>query len=432
MNIVYLHSHDTGRYIEPYGYAVPTPNLMAFAQESVMFRHAYCAGPTCSPSRAALLTGMAPHTNGMMGLAHRGFALNDYSQHAVQFLNSIGYETVLCGIQHEASRSSSIGYKRILADSAKTGEDDLRNAELAAEYIKSARKGEPFFLAFGMFSTHRDYPELDGTVNPDYVIPPFPLADTPENRNDMAAYIMLARTMDRCAGIVLQALRESGHEENTLIIYTTDHGPAFPRMKCSLYDTGIGVSLIMKHPSFSRSGTAIDSLVSHVDILPTIYDLIGMQAPEHLQGVSLLPLLRNQAVSVRSEVFSEVSYHAAYEPMRCIRTERYKLIKKYGPRLSPVLANIDDGSAKSFLVDRGLQNETYSEEMLFDLALDPVERINLIHQESHHKIAMDLRSRLENWMVETKDPLLQGDVPLPAGARINTPDSLSPRDASFI
>ncbi|MFH5183726.1 sulfatase/phosphatase domain-containing protein [Paenibacillus sp. TAB 01] len=217
-----------------------------------------------------------------------------------------------------------------------------------------------------------------------------------------------------------------------MIVYTTDHGLAFPRMKCNLYDTGIGVSLMMKHPSFVRSGTAIDSLVSHLDVLPTIYDLIGMQQPEHLQGVSLLPLLQNKANTVRSEVFSEVSYHAAYEPMRCIRTERYKLIKKYGPRLSPVLANIDDGSAKSYLVDRGLQSEEYSEEMLFDLALDPVERINLIHQESHHNIAMDLRSKLEKWMEETTDPLLRGDVPLPAGARINTPDSLSPRDASFI
>ena len=85
-NILYLHSHDTGRYIEPYGYPVPTPNLQAFAEQGVVFRQAFCGGPTCSPSRAALLTGQAPHSSGMIGLAHMGFKLHDYSQHIVHTL----------------------------------------------------------------------------------------------------------------------------------------------------------------------------------------------------------------------------------------------------------------------------------------------------------------------------------------------------------
>src|SRR5947207_3061874 len=80
-NILYLHSHDTGRYIQPYGYAVPTPNLQKLASEGFLFRRAFDAAPTCSPSRAALLTGHCPHENGMLGLAHRGFSLNDYNQH---------------------------------------------------------------------------------------------------------------------------------------------------------------------------------------------------------------------------------------------------------------------------------------------------------------------------------------------------------------
>ena len=90
-NILYLHSHDTGRYIQPYGYAVPTPNLQRLAEEGVLFRQAFCASPTCSPSRAALLTGMFPHVNGMLGLAHFGFTLNDYSQHIVHTLRRAGY-----------------------------------------------------------------------------------------------------------------------------------------------------------------------------------------------------------------------------------------------------------------------------------------------------------------------------------------------------
>src|SRR3954454_2720500 len=85
-NILYIHSHDTGRYLQPFGHAVPTPNLQRLAREGVLFRRAFSAAPTCSPSRAALLTGQCPHRNGMLGLAHRGFSMNDYSKHILHTL----------------------------------------------------------------------------------------------------------------------------------------------------------------------------------------------------------------------------------------------------------------------------------------------------------------------------------------------------------
>lgn len=97
MNILYVHTHDTGRFIQPYDGSIPTPNLMKLAKEGTLFRNAYCCGPTCSPSRAALLTGQHPHMNGMYGLAHRGFSLNDYSKHLANYLKRFGYETALFG-----------------------------------------------------------------------------------------------------------------------------------------------------------------------------------------------------------------------------------------------------------------------------------------------------------------------------------------------
>lgn len=117
MNLVYLHTHDSGRWLQPYGHAVPTPNLMAFAAQSLLFRNAYCCGPTCSPSRAGLLTGMAPHTNGMLGLAHRGFALYEPQKHLAAFLHRHGFETALSGIQHETEVGNeyTLGYEIILA-----------------------------------------------------------------------------------------------------------------------------------------------------------------------------------------------------------------------------------------------------------------------------------------------------------------------------
>ena len=85
-NILYIHSHDSGRYLQPYGYDIPTPNLQRLAEQGVLFRRAYCAAPTCSPSRAALLTGQSPHNAGMLGLANRHFILSDFRQHIIHTL----------------------------------------------------------------------------------------------------------------------------------------------------------------------------------------------------------------------------------------------------------------------------------------------------------------------------------------------------------
>lgn len=153
MNIIYIHTHDSGRYIQPYGYPVSTPNMMRLAQESTLFRKAFCAGPTCSPSRAALLTGACPHRNGMLGLASRGFALNDYDMHMVRWLSKHGFRTALCGIQHEGMNGATIGYDEVLIEPVeknmyiKDAESfDHNSARLAADYLrKQGEKKAVFF-----------------------------------------------------------------------------------------------------------------------------------------------------------------------------------------------------------------------------------------------------------------------------------------------
>lgn len=436
MNVVYIHTHDTGRYIQPYGFRVPTPRLQAFAEEAILFRQAYNAGPTCSPSRSGLLTGMAPHNCGMIGLAHRGFQLNDPSRHLASFLRSRNYETALSGVQHESRDPGSIGYERILHEGNKNekrdGSWDAENARRAAEFIRTRDSAKPFFLSFGMFSTHREFPDIAADIDSNYVIPPYPLADTKPNREDTAAFMSSAKIADRCAGIVLDALKETGLERETLIIFTTDHGIAFPRMKCSLYDTGIGVSLIVKAPGLERrNGTAVDALVSQLDLYPTICELLGLEKPDWLQGHSLLPLLRGETERVRDEIFSEVTFHAAYEPMRCIRTSRYKYIKLFDDHDGHVPANIDDGFGKTFLLDSGLLQESRERELLFDLHLDPVERVNKIGHPAYEAIYEQLSHRLAAWMEQTDDPLRHGKVPAPPGAKVNRLGSISPRLAEY-
>lgn len=433
LNIIYFHTHDTGRYIQPYGYGVPTPNLQQLAEDGTLFRQAFCAGPTCSPSRTGLLSGMSPHTAGMTGLAHRGFRMNDTSQHLASFLSRSGYETVLCGEQHEApvAEIDQLGYTRNLRalNTEKTHEaKDLKTAQLAADFIRESHD-KPFFASVGLFNTHRAvalFPETSHPVDSRYVMPPHPMYDTPQNREDMAGFIASAGVADRCIGIVREALEQTGQWDDTIFIYTTDHGIAFPHMKCNLYDTGIGVSLIMHIPGMGE-GRVVDSLVSQVDLFPTLCDLLGLAKPDWLQGESMLPILKGDADEIRSELFAEVSYHASYEPMRCIRTKRYKLIRFYDNHDELVMPNIDDGFSKRFLVESGIRDRRRKKEMLFDLYLDPVERENLIDDPAYRAIAEELSEGLLSWMKRTGDPLLEGgQVPLPEGAWVNDRTDLNP------
>lgn len=431
-NILYLHTHDSGRYLEPYGYQISTPNIMSLAREGTLFRNAYCAAPTCSPSRVGLLSGMSPHSSNMLGLAQRGFQMDSYDTHLSNFLHNQGYHTCLFGVQHEAPEASMLGYDYYFDEDCFHGEfirRDTAACEHAAKYLLNYKEDKPFFMSVGFINTHRGYPEApEGFANPDYVMPPFTVSDTPENREDMTNYMYSAKIADDCVGVVLDALKKAGMEEDTIILFTTDHGIAFPFMKCNGYDTGISVALIMKFKGNPAAGRQSDSLISQIDVFPTLCDLIGVQKPDYLQGRSFAGVFEDTELKIRNEIFAEVTYHAAYEPMRCIRTQRYKLIKYYDFHNGYVPANIDGSPSKEAMLEAGLLRQTRDREQLFDLTLDPMERRNLIQNPDYKQVYEDLVLRLENWMRKTKDPLLQYSyrVPKPAGAFVNRLQDVDP------
>jgi len=431
-NILYLHCHDAGRYLSPYGHAVPTPNLKAFADRATVFRQAFCANPTCSPSRAALLTGMYAHESGMLGLNHRGFQLNDHRQHLAYQLKENGYHTVLCGIEHELHPHVDQVYNDTysLASSVTDEADDEyldeRVAGAASDWLSNHQDETPFFMSCGFFFPHREFPEGPNEFSPKSIKVPDPMPDTAETREDMSNYCAAVQIMDRAAGQVLEALAASRHADNTIVVFTVDHGIAFPFMKCNLTDSGIGVGLILDFPGNEKRGQVIDEMVSHVDVFPTLCELTGLEAPGYLRGTSLLPLFEAQSSPVREEIFAEVNYHAGYEPSRCIRTNRYKLIKRYAKdkRLNPV--NVDDSPSKRLFKSLHFEEINYPESALYDLLVDPHERNNLARNPACVNVLKDLQSRLENWMRETSDPLLDGPIPLPEGAFINEREAYEP------
>jgi arylsulfatase A-like enzyme len=433
-NILYIHSHDTGRYVQPYGHAVPTPRIQQFAQEGVLFRQAFSAAPTCSPSRAALLTGRAPHSNGMLGLAHRGFSLHDYRQHLVHTLRRGGYRSTLIGVQHVAKDPHTIGYDEVVelqqAAAARPFQPEPSAAAIvdAATAFLAAAPAEPFFLTVGFFETHREYPPVSEADDPAYCRVPPHLPDTPETRADMAAYHASVRVLDRSVGAILDALDENGLTENTLVILTTDHGLAMPGMKCTLTDRGIGVMLMLRGPGGFLGGAVSDALVTQLDIFPTLCELLDLEPPAGLEGRSLMPLIRGEETEINEAIFAEVSYHAAYEPQRAVRTQRWKYIRRFGEWEHPVMANVDDSPSKDVWLAHGWRERHVPRETLYDLIFDPGESNNLAHDPDYAEPLAEMRGRLAAWMKATGDPLLIGSIPAPTGAQVNRPDDLSPSE----
>ena len=407
-NIIYLHSHDTGRNIQPYGNPIVTPVLQEFAETGVLFRKAFCVNPTCSPSRSGLLTGQYPHQNGMFGLSNgcalksgdKGdFSLNDYSRHMVATLKKAGYFTALSGIQHVDGPNEDI------SDYAgRIGYDEILNLKYKEDM------GKPFFLSVGLQETHVPFPDWRAIEDPKYCRPLEGFPDTPETRRDAARFKASARLMDRKMGDVLDALRESGKGKDTLVIITTDHGIPFPGLKCNLTDGGIGVMLMLRGPGGFSGGKIYDSLVSHLDIFPTICEISGIEPPQWLEGESLVSLVSGEAEMLRKEIFAEVNYHHTFEPQRCVRTDRWKYIVSFHHNGQQ---SCDGSETKDVFNSHGWQSRPVAEKQLYDLFFDPFESNNLVGKSEYVSIERELHQRLNSWMEETGDLLLKNKIPKP-------------------
>lgn len=440
-NILYLHTHDTGRYIQPYGHAIDTPNLQRLAEQGVLFRQAFCVSPSCSPSRAGLLTGRYPHENGMIGLANFGPSLHDPTQHLAHFLHRHGYETALAGVQHETDDDPrELGYERLLDDEIDVDpaiDWDVASGRRADAFF-AQRRDRPFFLACGFMQTHRLGPWHSvgnpPAGHPRYATVPAPLPDTPETRQDFADYAVAAQQMDASVGQVLDALEAHGLAERTLVICTTDHGIAFPFMKCSLTDHGTGVMLMLRGPGPDgqplKGGRVVDAMVSQLDVLPTLCDTLGVEPPPGLRGKSLAPLLCGQDHTLHEQLVMQTNYHASYEPARAVRTNRYKYIRRWNVLPHPVLPNCDDSISKDLLLRHGWRQQPQVEESLYDLLFDPNEAHNLAADADADAVYADvldqMRGRLDRWMRETHDPARSGRIP-PAPGAVGIPtDGLTP------
>lgn len=411
-NILLVHWHDVGRHLGVYGAGPITPHLDRLAAESVVFDEAYCTTPLCSPARSSLMTGRYPHANGMMGLSHLGWEYHEGERTIAHLLGEAGYRTALVGLQHESSDPARLGYQEVHAIGHGFGPAQRCGpvTERAVDWLHGHDSDQPFFLTVGFWETHRPYPAAH--YPPDdpaaLTVPSF-LPDNAWSRDDLAAFHGSIRTADASMGDLLAAL-----PENTWVVFTTDHGMAFPRAKSTLYGPGIGVALIMRLPG--RTAGRTDRLFSHVDFLPTVLEVVGAPVPETVQGVSHARfLLEGDESPSREVVFSEKNFHDVYDPMRGVRTEQWSYVRSYEER--PLLTLPGDIAGGATVWGYGSDHLRHRPaEELYDLRADPLERVNLAGDPAHEAVRQELAGLLDRWRRESGDPLLDGpieQVPVP-------------------
>ena len=283
-NVLIVHWHDLGRYLGVYGHAdVSSPRLDQLAAEGILFTRAHATAPLCSPSRGSLFTGRYPQSNGLLGLAHHGWEYRTGVRTLPHLLAESGWYTALFGMQHETSSPSRLGFE----------EFDVSNSYCEYVVEQSTRwlanpPRQPFLLTAGFFETHRPYPrdryepaDADTVAVPDY------LPDTGEIRQDLAEFYGSITVADAAVGQLLDTLAATGLDRSTWVVFMTDHGPALPRAKSTLYDAGTGIAMIVRPPLDTGVAPRVyDDLFSGVDLVPTLLDLLGVDIPAEVDGMS--------------------------------------------------------------------------------------------------------------------------------------------------
>lgn len=399
-NVLLIHWHDLGRHLGAYGHrSVSSPRLDSLAAEGFLFTHAHATAPLCSPSRGSLFTGRYPHSNGLVGLAHHGWEYRPGVRTLPELLTNAGWQTTLFGMQHESSFPSRLGFDRY----------DVSNSfceyvtEKADAWLREDRT-EPFFLTAGFFETHRPYPAERYTPDDAAVIEiPDYLPDTPEVRADLAEFHGSITVADAAVGELLDTLAETGLDRTTWVVFMTDHGPAFPRAKSTLYEPGTGIALIVRPPLDRQiRPREYEDLFSGVDLVPTLLDLLGVPIPDEVEGLSHADNLTGGSSTVRDEVYTSKTYHDSFDPIRAVRTKEFSYIENYAERPELDLPWDIEESPSGRAVAASVSSPRAKHE-LYDLRSDPGETVNLHDDAEYRAICEDLALRLHRWREKTGD-----------------------------
>jgi N-sulfoglucosamine sulfohydrolase len=427
-NIVVIIADDMGRDLGCYGNTfIKTPNLDGLARRGIRFTNAFATVASCSASRGSILTGLYTHQNGQFGHAHQphGQTTHDWVRSLPALLRQAGYYTGLIGKFHVAPESLYPFDELAVKINARSPE---AMSARAREFITSARK-RPFFLYYASTDPHRakagfgneGFANQPGEVKYDpkaVPVPPF-LPDRPEVRRELAEYCQAVSRFDRNVGMLLEVLRETGHDEDTIVIVISDNGMPFPGAKTNLYDAGVHLPLIIASPDHKKGHTN-HAFVSYIDLAPTILDWAKAKAPTYkgftLPGRSLVPVLNEERPKGWDVVFGSHQFHeiTMYYPMRLVRTERYAYIVNLAHKLDyPFASDLHESATWQSILKSGekmMGQRPVSQylhrplEELYDLGSDPHQMKNVAGDPRHAAALTELRQKLMSWQEQTRDP----------------------------
>ncbi len=389
--------------------AVRTPNLDAMAKAGMKFTNAFVTSSSCSPSRSSIITGRYPHST---GAAELHTPLPAHLTFFPEVLRKSGYYTAQAGKWHEGEHTKR-AYDTLIAG----GRNGVGGEAMWLTLLKNRPKEKPFFFWFAAMDAHRQWQRdsLHPPHDPAKVIVPPMLKDTKETREDIAAYYNEIARLDYYVGEINNELQQQGIADNTLIIFMSDNGRPFPGSKTRLNDAGVKTPFLIKWPKNIIGGSKCSSLVSAIDIAPTLLEIAGAPLVSSIQGKSFALLFKNPKAAFRKYVFTEHNWHdfEAYE--RAVRTDDFLYIINSRPKFSNQgpLDAVNSPSFKSLLEakEKGtltpLQNDIFMaprpSEELYALTKDKDQIDNLVHTARYAAIKNKLHGVLTEWQKETGD-----------------------------
>lgn len=395
---------DCGAYGHP---SIRTPHIDRLASEGMTFDYAVLTISSCSPSRSSIMTSRYPHATGA-GELHQPLPANQVMM--TKPLSESGYWTAAVGKWHLGEAVvDQVDYRRQIGPE--------KMGEAWVEMLRKRPKDKPFFLWAAALDPHRPYPP--GAIEKphsaeDAVVPPF-LPDHQAVRDDLADYYDEIGRFDRHIGITLDELVAQGVADNTVIFVLSDNGRPFPHCKTRIDYPGVGMPLIIRFASQIQAGSRCNSLVSSIDLAPTILDLAGVQRPESFQGVSLKPLFANPTTSVRDFAFAEHNWHDYRAFERSVFDDRYGYVRNWLPHLprtppadavrSPTFAVMKELHHQGLLdpLQKGCMEPSGTAEFLYAVRTDPNCLHNLASDPSHREDLERLRNALKQWQDNTDD-----------------------------
>jgi N-sulfoglucosamine sulfohydrolase len=459
-NIVVFITDDQSPTMGCYGdKSARTPNMDRLAAEGTMFNQAFCTTASCSASRSVVLTGLHNHANGHYGHLHSYHKFSSYPwvQTLPVLLAKKGYRTARIGKHHNGPEEVYFFETKLPGNSR----SPVEMAENCAEFIK-ADDDKPFFLYFATSDPHRGggfaeelshqpdrfgnkpdkaaYPGIkEEFYSADEVtVPPF-LPDTPTCRAELAQYYQSVARIDQGLGRLVKILKDAGKYEDTLILFTSDHGMAFPGGKTTVYEGGLRVPLIVRNPYAKQAGVVSESMISFIDLTPTLLDFAGAfdsktrstplatikrgrgknakSVPYRFHGRSFLPILERGRAEGWDVIHASHTFHEIqmYYPMRVVRDREWKLIWNIAHQLPYPFAS-DLWKAPTFQaqykqgMDAPYGQKTVGEYIqrprfeLFHISEDPNEKYNLADSGRFKEVLEKYKAKLKAFQKETDDP----------------------------